>query len=413
MLDMLLVGPDIESLRRLGQTFGSDQSRWRVRRVTTVEMAIEELGRRPPQVLLACLDEPLTVWTGLFDAAAKCCPGAVRLAMLDGEMATALPAMIPMAHQCMPARSDVESLQAVLAGAATVADRMRQRVQVQRLICNLREVASPPALYFDIRDQLHARDGTLGDTAAIAARDPALVARVLKVANSGFFGLPRSVNDLTAALAMIGSDALLALVLASQVFSGLPPPGMNLDRLWRHAQVVSELARSIVRAEGGNRAQQNSAAMAGLLHDIGLIVLFQNEASRYHPLWRRAAGDETQLAALERDEFGVSHDELGALILTLWTLPVEVVHAVEYSHGWDSADMPLVSRAVFAAEWLQGGRHADSDGAGLPIGSPIGMPIGLPAEVAAGVAAGVAAVAPTSWQRWRGIQAELAAAPSA
>ena len=307
-------------------------------------------------------------------------PAAIRLAAVGAGAGQAREShvQIALAHQCLPAGVEAPRAQIVLSAALAVAARTHGNAELARLICRLQDVPSPPALYFDIREQLQARDGTVKQMAAIAERDPALVARVLKVANSGFFGLPRSVNDLNSAIGMIGTDSLLSLVLSSHLYAGLPPPGLNLDVLWRHALEVSLLARQIARAEGGSRAEQNSAATAGLLHDIGLMVLLQSESARYQPLWRRAGGDEAQLVQLERGQFGVDHGELGALVLTLWTLPADVVVAVQQSHGSPCIGSPciggpclggtsLASRAVLAAEWLLGSSETAFDIADAPV----------------------------------------------
>ena len=112
-------------------------------------------------------------------------------------------------------------------------------------------------------------------------------------------------------------------------------------------------------------------------------------SDRYQPLWRRAAGDEAQLVELERAEFGICHGELGALILTLWTLPVDVVRAVEHSHSANAVDLPLVSQAVLAAEWLQGAGAGEVDPATL---SPA-----------------LRAAAPAAWRRWQDVRNDLPA----
>ena len=360
------------SLALLGQVLAHTQPDWKIRTVATVDMAIEQLVRRPAQVVLAQLDDAALSFPRLFAAVSHLCPAAIRLAAVSaGSAASAamsqqLPAQVPLAHQCMPAGMEASRAQIVLSAAVAVAERLQGNPELARVICHLKDVPSPPALYFDIREQLQARDGTVSQMAAIAERDPALVARVLKIANSGFFGLPRSVNDLSAAIGMIGTDALLSLVLSSHLYAGLPPPGLNLDVLWRHALEVSKLARDIAKAEGGSRAEQNSAGTAGLLHDVGLMVLLQNESARYQPLWRRAAGDEAQLVQLERAQFGVDHGELGALVLMLWTLPADVVLAVAHSHGHQAGVPALASRAVLAAEWLLGPSDVPFDAAGAP-----------------------------------------------
>ena len=118
---------------------------------------------------------------------------------------------------------------------------------------------------------------------------------------------------------------------------------------------VSTLAKQIAQAEGASHAEQCESAVAGLLHDIGILVLLENEPARYQPMWRSSGGDERVLAELEREAFGATHGELGALILMLWSLPDAVVKAVAHSHNVqrpNDGDLPLTSRAVLAAEWL-------------------------------------------------------------
>lgn len=329
---------------------------WHVRHVNAADRAVEALAQYPAHVVLARLGDATAAYAQLFGEVIRVCPSAMRLAMLedDAQGSARLPTAIPLAHQCLPARAEAHSAAQVLAAAASVAERSADNPPLQTLLCNLREVPSPPALYFDIREQLQARDGTVANMASIAERDQALVARVLKVANSGFYALPRTVNDIAAAISMLGSEALLSLVLSSHLYGGLPPPGLNLDVLWRHALQVSKLARGIALADGGSRTQQNSAGVAGLLHDVGLIVLLHNETARYQPLWRQAAGDEACLIELERAHYGVHHGELGALVLRLWTLPPEITDAVEHSHDTSELDLPCVSRAVLAGDWLAG-----------------------------------------------------------
>ena len=252
-------------------------------------------------------------------------------------------------------RSEIEPLIPVFAAASEVAERVRKNPVLANIIANLEDVPSPPVLYFDLREQVENESGDLDTMADIAARDPSLVARILKVANSGFYSLPRSVSDLSQALGLIGTDGLLGMVLAAHLYAGLPPPGLKLELLWQHTLRVSALAREIARIEGSDRRVQSQCAVAGLLHDIGILVLLENEPERYQPIWKRSGGDETILAELERAEFGVTHGELGALILMLWSLPEDVVEAVRHSHSVCPIENPapsVVVKSVLAAEWL-------------------------------------------------------------
>ena len=87
---------------------------------------------------------------------------------------------------------------------------------------------------------------------------------------------------------------------------------MRLDVLWKHSARVSSLARQIAAMQGANRTQQSACAVAGILHDIGLIVLLENNPSTYQHLWKECNGDEAKLAEMERAAYGLDHGELGA-----------------------------------------------------------------------------------------------------
>ena len=127
---------------------------------------------------------------------------------------------------------------------------------------------------------------------------------------------------------------------------------MRLDVLWKHSARVSSLARQIAAMQGASRNQQSACAVAGILHDIGLIVLLENNSSTYQQLWKECSSDEEKLAEIERATYGLDHGELGALVLKLWTLPEEIVQAINISHHWDEPVDAPVAHAVMTAEWL-------------------------------------------------------------
>ncbi len=302
--------------------------------------------------MLAKFDEPES-YSQVFEACRTTSPQTLRFAIFDGSAPQ--PTQVPFAHQVLAIPERIEAMHPVLAAGVEVAERARAHPTLSRIVANLHDVPSPPVLYFDIREQVEQRHGDLAGMADIAGRDPSLVARILRVANSGFYGLPRSISNLSEAVGLIGTDALLGMVLAAHLYSGLPPPGLNLEILWQHTLQVSSLAKQIAALEGADRAAQGEAAIAGLLHDLGIMVLLENEPAQYQPMWHQAAGDESRLAEFERDAFGTTHGELGALILKLWSLPEPVIDAVAHSHTVNHLDEPGLSvqaRAVLAAEWL-------------------------------------------------------------
>lgn len=356
MPNLLLVGEINGVLGTLASAVGRLNPDWSILQSADGSAALEHVEHRSADLVLASLGNDPVDYEQLFVRVAEKSTNTIRMALMPAT--AGVPPRVAHAHQVLAVRDNPEYLSPVLAAAAEVSGRMRSHVRLEHIICNLQDVPSPPTLYFDIREALENPTGDHALMAEITSKDPSLVARVLKIANSGFYALPRSVSDLSEAIGLIGLDALLGLVLAAHLYSGLPPPGLKLELLWQHTMQVSLLAREITRMEGGNRNDQSQSAVAGLLHDIGLMVLLENEAARYQPLWRRSRGDELELAAMEREAFGVTHGELGALILMLWNLPDPVIDAVANSHApaevlnREGKKLSLTSQSVLAAEWL-------------------------------------------------------------
>ena len=176
-------------------------------------------------------------------------------------------------HHCLSAGCSADQLHAVLLRCSAIWARIQRQPDLARMLANLDVIPTPPAVYFDIRDALEHESTTLNGLVDLVQRDAALAAKVLKVANSGFFGAPRSISDLAAALRLVGMELLLALALTSHLLQCLPLPGVQLDKLWMHGLAVSTLARFIARDEGADHAEIEVAGVAGLLHDIGGLLL--------------------------------------------------------------------------------------------------------------------------------------------
>nr|MDJ0808423.1 HDOD domain-containing protein [Gammaproteobacteria bacterium] len=259
------------------------------------------------------------------------------------------------AHDCIAAHCTSSQIEVLIARGLLVWGRARKNPRLAQLMSNLHTIPTPPALYFDIRDELESPSGSARSVAEIIAKDPAITAKLLKVANSGFYASPRSIADLYEAVTLLGMELVLALVLTAHLYDQLPIPGLNLDALWKHSLAVASLAKEIAIEDGGERQTVSTSAISGLLHDIGELVFLANIPDPYYSMVRRCGGDEKMLLQMELEQFGVGHPELGALILSLWGLPDEVVQAIAYHHVGNLqslADVPLPSKAVCIAEWL-------------------------------------------------------------
>ncbi|MGO9114550.1 MAG: HDOD domain-containing protein [Thermoguttaceae bacterium] len=160
--------------------------------------------------------------------------------------------------------------------------------------------------------------------------DPAISSRILRVVNSSLFGLSREVSDLNHALAMLGIKPLKLLVLGFSLPSGLflDVESKTLLWYWKHtltkAVACRELSDRLWRIPG------DEAFLAGLFHDLGVLLLFQQLGQPYARFLDRAVTHRLDLCAIEKRAMGFSHTELSARLLQLWSFPESLCNAVAW-----------------------------------------------------------------------------------
>jgi HD-like signal output (HDOD) protein/ActR/RegA family two-component response regulator len=162
---------------------------------------------------------------------------------------------------------------------------------------------------------------------AIVQQDPSIAAKVLQVCNSAFFRLPRRVSSIQQAVAYLGLSSVRSLALSAELFK----PGkalcaaLDIAHLQRHSLRIAALARMLA----AGHAWAEDAFLAGLLHDIGLLLLGrQFPAEMQSSITAAAAG--MPLREAEEKYVGVDHGTAGAYLLGLWGLPYEIVEPVAH-----------------------------------------------------------------------------------
>lgn len=208
---------------------------------------------------------------------------------------------------------------------------------LQSLLARAQQLYSLPAVAMRV---LELASNPQIDTRALKEcieNDPALTAKILRVVNSSLFGLSRQVSDLNQALALLGIKPLKLLVLGFSL-----PPGLfqdiaaeTLAWYWRRALTRAVAAREI--SQSAWRQPGDEAFLAGLLRDLGLLVLIQELGPPYHALLDRARRTGGDLAALETQALGFDHRTLTAALLRQWHLPENLCAAVQPPGPQDAA----------------------------------------------------------------------------
>ncbi|RME33568.1 MAG: HDOD domain-containing protein [Gammaproteobacteria bacterium] len=263
-------------------------------------------------------------------------PGTVRIVLtgvtdegLTGRAAS-------LVHQCLSKPCPADELRAAVEQACLLQSIIEDPA-VKEMVGGLDSLPSLPSLYLEIASRLQSEDSDMAEIAGLIARDPALTAKLLQLVNSAFFGLGRRISDVRQAATLLGVDQLRAMVLFNHIVESFPPqarcPGFSLDGLYRDALLTGNLARRITLHEGLREDRPDQAFTAGVLHDIGTLILASRQPARYQQVLEQAALPEgPDLATLERQLLGIGHAEIGAFLLGIWRLPPRIVEAVALHH---------------------------------------------------------------------------------
>ena len=194
-------------------------------------------------------------------------------------------------------------------------------------------------------------DKGLADAAELLTTDPALASRVLSMANSPLYGFGGKVRDVEHACVVLGTQSIKTLVLtvvASELFDGSPELQATRKELWKHSVGVAAIARELGTAVSPNVADE--AFLAAVLHDVGKLVFIDFAGKEYIDMAKNASTLER--INLERDSFGVTHEEIGRKCGKKWRLPRSAIQVMGAHHLNESALDNNVSQLVMASNLL-------------------------------------------------------------
>jgi putative nucleotidyltransferase with HDIG domain len=209
------------------------------------------------------------------------------------------------------------------------------RHQLRRVIEGLVALPTLPLVASRLLEAIADPDTYSEEIARIVALDPALTARTLRLANSDFYGFPRKVGSVELAVVVLGAPTVRDLVLSAAVFQTIGAAGADLTALWNHSMATGVAARALADRAGYRLAGE--AYAAGVLHDVGKVVLRQSFPDRFEGIVALAREQRLSIAEAERGVLGSDHAEVGGWLAERWGLPADLVEAIACHHAPDRA----------------------------------------------------------------------------
>jgi len=220
----------------------------------------------------------------------------------------------------------------------------RARVKTEALIRRMEEMPSHPSVAMRVLWLTDDPRTTIEALAGATELDPILAAQLMRIANSAYYSLRTPVTNVPRAITVLGFSTVRALATAS--VSGLRSSKHPIPiQFWEHAAAVANACQLI----GGRYDVPSSDAFAlGLLHDLGSGLLFMADQDAWHTVEEQVDGG----GLLEKQLFGVTHQDIGARILEAWRFPRDFVDAVSRHHHRLETREPVYARCLIAAELI-------------------------------------------------------------
>jgi putative nucleotidyltransferase with HDIG domain len=332
MRRILFVDDEARILDGLRRMLRPRRDRWEMRFVQSGALAVAALTEAPADVVVTDMRMPQMDGAALLDIVATRWPETIRI-FLSGQTDEAAAARaVRVAHQFLMKPCDDAILWDVVERTCALQGLMREP-DLRRLVGAIGNLPAAPSTFTALGTALANPDTGIRDIAAIILRDGGLSAKVLQLVNSSFFGQGRRVSSIDQAAVLLGTGLIRSLALVYEVFApgAAGPVAAMMEAEQTHAIGVAELARQIA----ADRALDEAVVTAGLLHDIGRLILAGQRIGEVLEDRRRAEAEGCPLVDVEFERYGVTHAELGAYLLGLWGLPGQVVEAVAHHHRPD------------------------------------------------------------------------------
>jgi putative nucleotidyltransferase with HDIG domain len=205
-------------------------------------------------------------------------------------------------------------------------------ITLEMVVADLDQLPALPEVVQDLMEYLQLTEVDVAQVAYRIARDPALAAKLLHVANSSFYGLQRQVATIPDALTVLGLRAVGTLVTGAAVathFQGLVVVGYDQRAFWLHSAGTALCARALARELDVN--MENSFT-AGLLHDIGRLILAARFPEKFHSVAIYRAEHDCYPIEAEQAVLGFDHTQIGAALAMRWKFPAEITAAIASHH---------------------------------------------------------------------------------
>lgn len=330
MINVLFVDDEPNILKGLKRMLRTMRWEWDMSFIDGGEKALQLMEENSYDIIVSDMRMPNMDGATLLSKVKEKYPQTVRIILSGYSETEMIMRSVNTAHQYLSKPCDSETLCRTVSRAFALRDLLADPY-LQKLVSRMHTVPSLPSLYSKLTDELEKEDPNVKVIGKIIQQDIGMTVKLLQIVNSAFFGLRRDITDVTDAIHILGTETIKSLTLSLGVFSQFEKSSgitEELTNVWQHSIKVGWLAKNIATKQGSEKS--NDSFTAGLLHDIGKIVLAVNMPEKYKKIQNIEQEENQEKYVLEKETFQTTHSAVGAYLLGLWGLPRSTVEAVAF-----------------------------------------------------------------------------------
>jgi putative nucleotidyltransferase with HDIG domain len=335
MKNILFVDDEAMVLDGLHRMLRAMRHEWQMTFASSGPEALEILEKGSFDVIVTDMRMPGMDGGQLLNEVKERHPNVVRIILSGHSAKEKILHSIGPVHQYLSKPCDAEALKSTVSRACAMRHLLNSDSLIS-LVSAIESLPSLPSLYAEIMEEMNSQESSISRVGEIISKDVAMSAKVLQLVNSSFFGHPVHVSNPSRAAALIGLETLKALVLGVKIFSefsGSDFPGYcTIANLWEHSVATGFLAKDTAESLGREQAEIDDCFLAGLMHDLGKLILLEKLPSACEEIVEDAAATGSSLIKAEQEALGTTHAQVGAYLLGIWGFSESIVDAIAFHH---------------------------------------------------------------------------------